>query len=374
MRILVVCRPLVFHGGVEQATAGFLGALVEHGDGVTLLSAGADPRLPGVAHRRLRLPPSPAALRPLFLTASVRHVCARGAWDIVQTHERALGADVYRAGEGCHRAWLAARGRRGRGAYNLVMLALERRVFARTPHIVAIARAGKAEIERLYGVPPPRVHVVYNGVDLARFHPDARASRRASARAELGVPGPAWLLLFVGSGFERKGLATAIEALARLPDDAHLIVVGKGDTAGYRAQASRLGVADRVSWLGARPDVERWYAAADNVVLPTIYEPFGNVHLEALAAGVPVVTTSRAGGAEVVTEACGAVVPPGDAKAIAVAVERLRSQSRRATIAACRRAAEPFTYAAQVAAFHAIYRNARRRGASTAPLPRADRP
>jgi UDP-glucose:(heptosyl)LPS alpha-1,3-glucosyltransferase len=201
--------------------------------------------------------------------------------------------------------------------------------------------------------------VIYNGVDLEHFHPDVRARERASARAEAEAPDGAWLLLFVGSGFERKGLATAIEALSRMPDDTRLIVVGRGDTSAYRAQASRLGIESRITWLGPRPDVHRWYAASDIVVLPTIYEPFGNVHLEALAAGVPIVTTSRAGGAEIVAEACGAVVSPGDAAAIGKAVERLRNQSRTTIIAACRAAAEPFTYAAQVTAFHALYRDAR---------------
>ena len=359
MNIAIVCRPLVLHGGVERATAGFLGGLVEHGDRVTLLGPGPDPRLPGVSHRRLRLPPAPPPLRPLLLAAVVRATTAAGRWDIVQTHERTVGADVYRAGEGCHRAWLEARGRRGRGAYNRVVLALERRVFNTTPRIAAIAKAGKQEVERLYGVAPGRVRVVYNGVDLRRFHPDARAALRGPARGEIGIANDGWVLLFVGSGFERKGLATAIDALARQREDTRLIVVGKGDTQTYRARASSLGVGHRVAWLGARPDVERWYAACDTVVLPTIYEPFGNVHLEALASGVPIVTTHHAGGAEIVTDECGGVVRPGDADAVANTVERLRSRPAAARLAACRAAAEPFTYGAQVAGFHAIYRDAR---------------
>jgi UDP-glucose:(heptosyl)LPS alpha-1,3-glucosyltransferase len=360
VKILVVCRPLTFHGGIERATAGLLGGLVEHGDAVHLLSPGDDPRLPGVIHHRLRAPPSPPPLRPLALAAAVSLARRRGTWDVVQSHERTLGQDVYRAGEGCHRAWLAARGRRGRGAYNAIVLALERRLFATTPRIVAIARAGKAEIERLYGVPPARVHVVYNGVDLARFEPELVGRDRARARSEAGIPADAATLLFVGSGFERKGLATAIDALARLPDDTRLVVIGKGDTAAYRGQAERLALARRVVWLGPRPDVERWYGAADVVVLPAIYEPFGNVHLEALASGVPIVTTSRAGGAEVVDDRCGAVVPPRDAAAVAAAVERLRAVPRTALREACRAAATPFTYAAQVTAFHALYRRASR--------------
>src|SRR5205085_9505016 len=154
---------------------------------------------------------------------------------------------------------------------------------------------------------------------------------------------------------ERKGLTTAIDALARLPRGMHLMVIGKGDVGAYRAQASTLGVERRVAWLGPRADVERWYAAADVVVLPTTYEPFGNVHLEALAAGVPIVTTTRAGGAEIVTEACGGVVAPGDPVAMAAAVERLHGAPRASLAAASRGAAEPFTYSTQVAGFHRIY-------------------
>ena len=360
MKILIVCRPLVFHGGVERATAGFLGGLVEHGDAVDLLSPGRDPQVPGVTHRRLVLPPSPPPLRPLVLAAAVRFACARGRWDIIQTHERTLGADVYRAGEGCHRAWVAARGRRGRGLYNTVVLTLERRVFATTARIVAIARAGKAEIERLYAVPQARVHVVYNGVDLVRFHPGVRAKAHVAARAEARIPGDAWTLLFVGSGFERKGLATALDALARLPRETRLIIVGKGDVGPYQAQAARLRVEGQVVWLGARSDVERWYAASDVVVLPTAYDPFGNVHLEALASGIPIVTTARAGGAEIVSDACGAVVPHADPGAIVQAVERIRGRAAATVSAACRAVAEPFTYMAQVTEFHAVYRDARR--------------
>jgi UDP-glucose:(heptosyl)LPS alpha-1,3-glucosyltransferase len=359
MKLLVVCRPLVFHGGVERATAGLLGGLVEHGDEVHLLSPGRDPALPGVVHRRLVLPPAPAPLRPLVLAAAVSIARGRGRWDVVQSHERTLAQDVYRAGEGCHRAWLAARGRPGRALYNAVVLAIERRLFRTTPRIVAIARAGKAEIESLYGVPPRRVDVVYNGVDLVRFHPASCARVRVSARAEARVPAGASALLFVGSGFERKGLGTALEALARIRADARLIVLGRGNVDAYQAQARRLGIEERVIWLGARPDVERWYGAADVVVLPTTYEPFGNVHLEALASGVPIVTTSRAGGAEIVDDTRGAVVAPGDPRALAEAVERLGARSRDDLIAACRTAAEPFTYAAQVAGFHSVYRTAR---------------
>jgi UDP-glucose:(heptosyl)LPS alpha-1,3-glucosyltransferase len=344
---------------VERATAGFLTALVAHGHDVHLLSPAGQRPLPGVTLHRLVLPPVPGPGRVLVLALSARLAVRRRAWDAVQSHERTLSQDVYRAGEGCHRAYLAAMGARvrRRPAYHRLLLSLERRVFARTPEIVAISRRGAEEIRHLYGVPAERLSVIYNGVDLARYHPDTRPQYRGSAREEAGVAAGAWVVLFVGSGFERKGLATALEALARLDDPrARLLVVGKGDARPYRRLAVELGIAERVTWLGPRPDVERWYAAADALVLPTRYEPFGNVHLEALASGLPVVTTTRAGGAEALTPACGVVVEPRDPVALAAALERLRALDPGRLSAAARAAAEPFTYERQVEAFEAVYR------------------
>jgi UDP-glucose:(heptosyl)LPS alpha-1,3-glucosyltransferase len=357
VKLLVVARPFVFHGGVETATFGLLRALVEYGHDVHLLAPPAQPALSGVTHHRLSLPPLPAGARLLALALLVRRVARRGTWDIVQSHERTLGQDVYRAGEGCHAAYLQAMGRtRSRGAYHRVVLGLERRVMTRTPCIVAISRLGKAEIEGLYGTPSERVSVVYNGVDLERFHPRHRAVLGAAARSEAGIPVGAPVALFVGSGFERKGLATAIAALARGGRSRRLLVLGKGARPPYDTLARRRGVADRLVWLGPRADIERWYAAADVVVLPTRYEPFGNVHLEALASGVPVVTTTRAGGAEVVAEGrAGEVLEPDDEEGIAAAMERYTA-GEPAVADAARRCAEPFTYAAQVTALTEIYR------------------
>ena len=323
-----------------------------------LLSPRGQQPLAGVTLHRLTLPPAPAPARVLVLALAARLAVRRGAWDAVQSHERTLSQDVYRAGEGCHRAYLGAMGPRyhRRAAYHRLLLSLEKRVFTRTPQIVAISRRGADEIAKLYGVPAARLTVIYNGVDLDRYHPDNRARYRAAARQEAGVPADAWLALFAGSGFERKGLMTAVEALARL-DDARtrLLVLGKGDARPYQAMAERLGVAARVTWLGPRPDIERWYAAADALAMPTRYEPFGNVHLEALASGLPVVTTTQAGGAEAVNPACGAVVEPRDPAALAAALERLRGMDRGSLTAAARAAAEPFTYARQVSGFEQIY-------------------
>jgi UDP-glucose:(heptosyl)LPS alpha-1,3-glucosyltransferase len=359
MKILLIARPFVFHGGVETATAGLVRALVEHGHELHWLSPGRQEPMPGVTVHRLPVPPLPSAMRLIALVALARVAMARGEWDVVQSHERTLGQDVYRAGEGCHRAYLDTRERGDAWrAYHRLVLAIERRVFERTPRIVAIAQAGKAEIERLYRVPRDRVTVVYNGVDLERFHPGNREKHRDRARAEAGVAREAFVALFVGSGFERKGLRTAIEAVAGIGDrTSRLVVVGRGPATSYRELAGRLGMGARVSWLGARRDIERWYAAADALLLPARYEPFGNVHLEALASGVPVLTSTRAGGAEVVEDGVnGAVRDPTDAAGFTAALEWVWATRADGPSLAARRSAEPFTFARQVSALESIWR------------------
>lgn len=362
MRIAIIARPYSFHGGVEHATAGLLRGLVARGEEVELLTPGDPAPVAGVTVRRLRLPPLPAAARVLAMAAAARWAVRRGRWDIVQSHERTLAQDVYRAGEGCHRAYLAAMGPpRGRRVYHAITLALEGRLFARTPRIVAIAARGRQEIQRCYGVPEARLCVVYNGVDLEHFHPDHRGRHREAVLREAGLDSESFVVLFVGSGFERKGLATAIEALAAMSDStACLLVIGKGVRAPFERLAEELGVKSRLRLLGPRPDTERWYAAADVVVLPTRYEPFGNVHLEALASGVPMVASNRAGGAELIENGVnGYVVDPLDAAAAARALDRIRSGPRREMVDAARRSAEPFTHAAQAEGFTRIYREVR---------------
>lgn len=361
MKIGLICRPFSFHGGIETATAGLLVALAREGHAVELISTERQPDVPGVPVRRVRVLRHPSALRLLSFALAAQREAARHGYDLVQTHERVLRQDLYRAGEGCHRGYLAAMGRRpGANPYHRLVCALERRIFdlRAARHVVAIARRGADEIARLYGTPAADLSVIYNGVDLERFHPEQRARHRAVARAALGIPEGAWMLLFVGSGFERKGLGPLLEGFARLPDPGRrLVVAGKGDVPRYQRQAARMGVTERVVWMGPVPEVERLYAAADAVALPARYEPFGNVHLEALASGVPVLTSAHAGGAEVVRPGeNGWVVEAVDAEAIARGLTSLREAPAGGWTARARASVEGFTYAAQARAFTAVYR------------------
>src|SRR5262249_34952145 len=130
MKLLIIARPFVFHGGVERATVGLIGALVDHGYDVHLLSPPGQAPMRGVTLHSLSMPPLPSAARVLALAVSARRAVERASWDVVQSHERTLRQDVYRAGEGCHRAYLASEAHpRARGLYHRIVLGLERRVF-----------------------------------------------------------------------------------------------------------------------------------------------------------------------------------------------------------------------------------------------------
>jgi UDP-glucose:(heptosyl)LPS alpha-1,3-glucosyltransferase len=171
--------------------------------------------------------------------------------------------------------------------------------------VIAVTELVRDDLARHHRVPPELVDVVPHPVDLSRFTAVSNRGRRAS----LGIGEADVVLLFVGDAFERKGLYEATAALGRLGrSDVHLVVVGRGDPEPVRRAAAEAGVAGRVHLVGVVDEPAAWFAAADVFVLPTRSEPFGLVLLEAMAAGVPAVTTVVAGAAPLVREAGAGVV------------------------------------------------------------------
>lgn len=237
-----------------------------------------------------------------------------GNFDLVQSHERIACCDLYRAGDGVHREWLEQRrrvlgpwGRLGLllNPYHRYILAAEQRMFGspRLKAVICNSRMVRDEIREYFGLPPEMLHVIYSGVDGTVFHPGLQAEFRQEVRARHGIGPEAMLFLFVGSGYERKGLAAALHALAALPGESHLLVVGKDKKMNsFQTLAKRLGLAPRVHFAGALKDVKPCYGAADMLVLPTLYDPFPNVALEALSCGLPVLTSGKSGAAEFIRE------------------------------------------------------------------------
>ena len=263
-------------------------------------------------------------LRLLSFALNTRRLLKNAEPQVVFSLERVPGPQVYRAGDGCHREFLSrrapyltplARAAQWLTPFHRVMLRLERRLFTDPGlrWVIANSRQGRDEIIRLYGVDPARLRIIYNGLDRRRFHPLA-ANAALALRRRLGAPEDAAVGLFVGSGFERKGLSYLLQAFGSLTDKAsHLWVVGKGRTTPYVRAAERLGVAHRVKFWGPVTETAPFYQAATVLALPTLYDPCSNVVLEALACGTPAVTTAANGAAEFITPgANGAVVPQPD--------------------------------------------------------------
>ena len=184
--------------------------------------------------------------------------------------------------------------------YSRAMGWLGRRFYRSTKClIVTISNSVRADLALFEGAPLKGMVVVPNGVDTERFHPRNRERYRSEVRRELGFTGNETAVLFVGNSWGRKGLRTAIEAI-RGPGEANLrlIVVGDGRAAPFIENLPG-DVARRIVFVGMRnDDVERFYAAADVFMLPTLYEPFGLVILEALASGVPTIASACAGASE----------------------------------------------------------------------------
>jgi UDP-glucose:(heptosyl)LPS alpha-1,3-glucosyltransferase len=332
MRIAVVRQRYSAQGGAERFIERALKAFAGRGLAVTVLAREWTGDPGGV----IRCNPFHIGRtwRDWSFARAVCREVARASFDLVQSHERIACCDIYRAGDGVHAQWLrnrsAALGPLARAAlalnpYHRYVLAAERRLFSspRLRAVICNSRMVKDEIRAHFGTPEAKLHVIYNGIDLESFHPRLRDAHRSHVRSHLGIPEEAPVFLHVGAGFERKGVFRLIEAFALSGlSDAHLLIVGSDKT---QARAERLasarGVASRVHFAGTQADVGPWYGAADAFVLATLYDPFPNAALEAMACGLPVVTTRQCGTAEIIEEGVSGFVV--DALAVGELAQRL---------------------------------------------------
>jgi len=170
--------------------------------------------------------------------------------------------------------------------------------------VLALSRRVAADLAGLHGVPGEQLRLIYNGVDTERFSPDHRAAYRDRVRRRLGIAESSVLLLLVAHNFRLKGVPMLLRAMARWPhrQAAELVIVGGKHLGRFARAARRLGIEDRVHFVGAVDDTVPYYAAADVYVHPTFYDPCSLVVLEALASGLPVVTTRQNGASELLTD------------------------------------------------------------------------
>jgi UDP-glucose:(heptosyl)LPS alpha-1,3-glucosyltransferase len=294
----------------------------------------------------------PRSLRMIsYMLSSTRLVKGYG-FDVVHGLGQSLASNVLNPHGGVEKAYLKQEFasissrwyywyralRRYLSVRHYLELWIQRRLYTggHVRRVIAISNMVKRDIVSYFNFPAERIAVVFNTVDLNRFHPALRERYRDAKRKELGIDEHAIVLLFAGNNYRLKGLEPLLHAVAilkkRSPDvPVRLIVLGRGQIWLYRHKANRLGVADVVLFLGSVKSAEPYYAASDIYVHPTFYDSCSLTVLEALATGLPAVTTRFNGASDaILSDEGGKIVQdPADAEEIADAVAFYFAEERR---------------------------------------------
>lgn len=335
MKLALIRRRYAATGGAELYLQRLLDALSAGGHEVHLFAEAWEAPPKGVQFHAVEAGGS-RANRPLNFARRVEEMVGASKFDCVFSLERTLKQDVYRAGDGLHREWLAARKKYapwwkrpfiGLGAFHRNMLALEARTLdpANTGRIIVNSNMVEREILRHFNFPAARIHLVRNGIEVDRF----QNARRTEARQQFGLDKNDFVCLFVGSGQERKGLKHVLRTTAAVEE----VRESLQDMQAEHLAAERLHGSDwqidlpaklaptrtvktlvigklkrpsgswnNVIFAGPHQDVEHAYAAADLFLFLPIYEPSANVVCEALASGLPVITTACNGASELIEQ------------------------------------------------------------------------
>ncbi len=377
MKIAVIRQKYVNYGGAESFVAQYTSQLAHAGHEVHIFASqwksGKQPNL--FVHPIPTLTFN-AFVRTLSFARNAAREVRKQRFDIVQSHERTFYQDVYRAGDGCHREWLEQRKKflsplkkwgLALNPFHNLILALEKRLFEKNGcrKIIAISQMVKRDIQKHYKVADDKITVVYNGVELQRFHPKNKTLFRKAVRQNLCIPEDVVVILFVGSGFERKGLKFLLQSLEFLKSDNwRLLLMGKGNWDRYLDFAPE-GKRKKINTLEPKDDIEKYYAAADIFVLPSIYEPFGNANLEALATGLPIVASGHSGAAEILEPGENGLVVrnPADPKEIADKINTLFDPNLRESMGhKARLLAEQFTQEKNMGGMMQVYEEIKNSG------------
>ena len=364
--VALVAHAVHDRGGMERAFSELI--IRGHGDyRFVVVSAELDDRLRALVEwRRVRVPMRPIPLKLIAFAVLAGLRLRRIRPDLVHSMGAIVPSRVDLATvQFCAAGFRSATGglapvgspplrRLNTALTRLLGLAFERWSYrpGRTRALAAVSRGVAGELERHY--PGITVGITPNGVDAERFRPDPDARR--TLRADETLADGDLVCLFVGGDWDRKGLDVAIEALgvAALPS-AQLWVVGHGDEQRFAALARNAGVP--VRFFGARFDTERFFAAADVFVLPTLYETFSLVAYEAAAAGLPVIATPVSGIAELLEGERAGLLVPREAGTVAAALARLAADPtlRRTMGEAGRERASAYGWGRSVASVLALY-------------------
>jgi UDP-glucose:(heptosyl)LPS alpha-1,3-glucosyltransferase len=336
MKIALIRKNYRPYGGAEKYLVQVAEGLSNRGHDIHILSADEWGDTGFVLHR-IKTVSGPSLLSNLFFSANAGDLLKKERFDCVFSFERTGYQDIYRAGDGCHREWLNKRKEREPlykrvsfliNPHHHLLLHLEKKTFERSKVIVANSYMVKNDIIKNYSIPREKIHVIYNGVDLQRFHP-SDDDKKAAAKYSLGLQDRK-VILFAGADLERKGLPALLRAFSVLEHKGiKLVVAGKRAKRRHVELIKRLGIEKSTVLWGPEKNIKKLYTAADIFVMPTIYDPFSNATLEAMASGIPVITTSANGASEIINDGVeGYVVSdPADSDTIAEKIKAVLPES-----------------------------------------------
>lgn len=292
---LLIFRRSVHSGGAEKAASRLADQFSSTFDDVRLLTEGAESK-----DVKIPLNKGPGWLRLIRYARSANAMISKTDRNstISFSMERGVRAQIFRAGEGVHRAWIKRNGP-ARAIFSLrplhpIAIWLEKRSFKSARYIVANSHMIADEIAHYYPSHRDKVKVIENGFDDTRFRVAPESGSTTFGDGEKRI-------CFAGNGWERKGLDAAIRLFSQLPDDWSLSVLGRGNKSSYLQLAKRLGCESRITFEGEVSSIERFFQNSKAFILPTKYDPFSNACLEAAACGCLVITTKENGFSHLIT-------------------------------------------------------------------------
>lgn len=320
MKIALVHLRHAYSGGVELYLNQMARYLAEKGEDVTIICRSHDDKPPHPSVKFVKL--SGLSLGKThrlwkFAKAVEKHV-NNSDYDLVYGLAHAWTHDLLRIGAGTtlNMSRSLDRPMRLKDRINHI---IESRAMAPGAyrHVICNSHKSASEIQETHQVPADKITVIHNFVDTKKFDAERVKHEASTLKQELGLNDNKPVFLFLGTGYERKGLKQALQAYVKLPFEAHLLVVGREThEADYIKYAKEIGVSDRCQFLGGDNRPELYFSIADCYMLPTLYEPFGFTVIEALACGTPVITTENCGAREVlnteVARVISASVDPND--------------------------------------------------------------
>jgi len=303
-------------GGVERIIYECARYLAGRGDEVTVFANDFEKNDARVAYKHVPVRSSFSFMRPVSYFRECSRLLDRAQYDALGTFGCVCPEGGVYWAQSVHAAWMAE-AKKFRAPLSLgrlkqrlnpihpVLLKLEERHLRARAYrkVIALTEQVRSDLQQYYGVPPEDVVVLPNGFAPAEFNVANRSACRAEIRPALGYDDRDRVVVFVANELERKGFAPLLRAIAQLRQpDLRLLAVGRLNPDTYKAEIAQLGLEDRVRFTGPTSDVAKYYCAADVFALPTQYEAWGMVIVEAMASGLPVLTSRLAGAAVAVRE------------------------------------------------------------------------